>query len=228
MIAENINTINSKIRACEKKCNKIIGSTKLVAVSKRKNANLILEAHNCGQVFFGENYLQEAIKKVSELPSSIKWHFIGNLQSNKVKKAVASFDVIETVDKLRLAQAIDKQVCSLNKNVSFLIQVNIGDEIQKSGIAPEKAEGLLKEIIETTSLKASGIMVIPPYSPQPEASRPFFIRAKKLTDELAKKELFFNNESVELSMGMSSDYIQAIEEGATIVRVGTAIFGKRD
>jgi pyridoxal phosphate enzyme (YggS family) len=228
MISENLKAVQEKINICEINTKRPKGSVKLVAVSKRKDADLIIEAHNCGQVYFGENYLQEALTKIPDLPSTIKWHFIGNLQSNKVKKAVEFFNVIETVDSLKIAKLIEKHSNFFHKQISFFVQVNIGKEKQKAGVDYEQAKVLLEQISLTTSLKASGLMVIPPFSTSPEDSRPYFRAAKQLADELAKKELFLDNEAVELSMGMSGDFIQAIEEGATIIRVGTAIFGTRE
>lgn len=201
---------------------------KLVAVSKTVDVALIRQAMACGQTCFGENYLQEAVNKIPLLASPAKWHFIGHLQSNKAGKAVELFDVIQTVDRWKLAKALDNHAHIRNKKLPVLIQVNVGRESQKSGVLPEMAEELLRQIVQETDLIVLGLMTIPPFFPDPEKSRPYFKELFQLAKRLAALHLFADNTNVELSMGMSDDYPIAIEEGATIVRVGTALFGARN
>ncbi|PID71601.1 MAG: YggS family pyridoxal phosphate-dependent enzyme [Desulfobulbus propionicus] len=228
MIAQNFHTIRNEMRACAKQCERQAEDVKLIAVSKRKPVELIQEAYDNGQLQFGENYLQEAAEKIPQLPADISWHFIGHLQSNKTKQAVALFDVIETVDRIKLAKLIDKHAKALQKNVSILLQINIGKEKQKGGVMPEEAELLLNQIRDETDLPVLGLMIIPPFSADAEQTRKFFIQTRKMAENFAKKHLFADNNKVELSMGMSGDFQVAIEEGATYIRIGTALFGARE
>ncbi len=203
------------------------GSVKLVAVSKTVPAGLVKEAMDCGQLLFGENYLQEAQEKIPLLGAGASWHFIGRLQSNKCREAAALFDMVETVDRLKVAQRLNEYAGTLGRKLNILVQVNIGEEAQKAGIMPEETGQLLEAIAACGNLTCHGLMALPPCFDEPEASRPYFRRLRQLAGQYAQKELFYNNHQVELSMGMSGDYIAAIEEGATIIRVGTAIFGAR-
>lgn len=228
MIQDNYQTIRQKISQCAAGCNRAADSIHLVAVSKKKECALIQQAFDCGQRIFGENYLQEAAQKIPELPSSITWHFIGHLQSNKAKQAVILFDVIETVDSLKLAKLIDKHANALSKSIAILLQINIGREPQKAGVLPEETESLLRRISSETKLQVRGLMVIPPFSNNPEETRLFFRETRKLAEDFARKQLFTDNQNVVLSMGMSADFHVAIEEGATHIRIGTALFGARD
>ena len=228
MIQDNYHTIREKISQCAIDCNRDPNTIQLVAVSKKKACALIQQVFDCGQRVFGENYLQEAAQKIPELSSSAKWHFIGHLQSNKAKQAVSLFDVIETVDSLKLAKLIDKHAQALGKSTAILLQINIGLEPQKAGVLPEEAESLLRQITSETKLRVLGLMVIPPFSDTPEVTRPFFKETRKLAEDFARKKLFTDNQNVVLSMGMSADYQIAIEEGATHIRIGTALFGARD
>ena len=201
---------------------------KLIAVSKRKPVSAIQEALHAGQLDFGENYIQEAVGKIEELHGQGIFHFIGPLQSNKAKLAVTYFDLIHTVGRIKIAKAIAKHAAHLDKTQKILVQVNVGREKQKSGIAPEQAEELLLNIQQLPALKVCGLMTIPPYGQQPEASRPYFSALRTLGLSLQDKGLIAQKNPLELSMGMSGDYQVAIEEGATMIRVGTAIFGIRD
>lgn len=228
MIAQNLDAILDDITRCAHRCGRAPDSVKLVAVSKRKHVTLIQEAYDNGQRLFGENYLQEAAEKIPQLPDDITWHFIGHLQSNKTKQAVALFDVIETVDRLKLAKLIDKHAKALQKRVSILLQVNIGMEEQKAGVPPEEAELLLNRIHEETDLPVLGLMVIPPYAADAEQTREYFTQTRLMAENFAQKQLFADNKKVALSMGMSGDYQVAIEEGATFIRIGTALFGARE
>ncbi|MBW2328482.1 MAG: YggS family pyridoxal phosphate-dependent enzyme [Deltaproteobacteria bacterium] len=227
MICNNLDSIRTRIREVAEHCGRNPQEIRLVAVSKRMPAEAVAEAYSCGQVIFGENYLQDAREKIKQLEPSLQWHFIGHLQTNKAKMAAELFQVIETVDRLKIARALNRHAGELEKTLEVLIQVNVGKEPQKSGMLPEKTKGLLQDIQSLSNLKVRGLMTMPPYGREPEASRPWFRELKQLADQLACKGLFEDNDAVELSMGMTGDFTVAIEEGATLVRVGTAIFGPR-
>jgi len=227
MICDNLRHIRSTIAQTALACGRDPETIKLLAVSKGMGIDRISQAIDCGQTLFGENYLQEAADKIRQLPPTVGWHFIGHLQGNKARLAAGLFAVVETVDRLKVAQALDRQAKALNREVSILVQVNTGREQQKSGVLPEETGQLLRLIAQTTDLRVRGLMTLPPYSPDPEKSRPYFKILKQLAEQCAARQLFADNRRVELSMGMSGDYPVAIEEGATIVRVGTALFGTR-
>jgi pyridoxal phosphate enzyme (YggS family) len=227
MIRDNLAQILETIAQTARKVSRNPEEIKLVAVTKMVDIDKIWQAVDRGQMLFGENYLQEAAGKIDLFPPTVNWHFIGHLQSNKAKQAVELFDVIETVDRWKVAQALDNHSKSRNKKVNILIQVNTGREKQKSGVFPEATETLLRQIAHQTDLRVLGLMTMPPFSPDPEKSRPYFRVLNNLATHLAALGLFADNAHVELSMGMSGDYAVAVEEGATIVRVGTALFGTR-
>jgi len=227
MICENLKRIQTRIQEAAERSKRNPMDIHLVAVSKRMPPEAIIESSQCGQIIFGENYLQEAKEKISLLDPSLRWHFIGNLQSNKARIAAELFQVIETVDRIKIGKALDNYAGKLNKELDILIQVNVGREPQKAGVLPEQAEELLQLLQPLTNLKVCGLMTMPPYGHEPEASRPWFSELKQLSLQFADKGLFTNNNSVELSMGMSGDFTVAIEEGATLIRIGTAIFGPR-
>ena len=198
----------------------------LVAASKTRTPAEILEAIEAGIQLIGENYIQEAEKAHAVVGSQAKWHFIGHLQRNKVKKAVRIFDMIETVDSLEIAREIDKRCAEIGKVIPILIEVNIGREPQKSGVLPEDTELLVKDISALVNVRITGLMAMGPLSGDPEDSRPHFVAMKKLFDRM--KELNLPNVGMKyLSMGMTSSYKIAPEEGANIVRIGTKIFGER-
>jgi len=228
MINENLAHIRAAITQAARQAGRNPADIKLVAVSKQVGIEGIRQAMACGQTLFGENYLQEAADKIPQCQGTASWHFIGHLQSNKVAQAAKLFDVVETVDRLKIAVALDKQAKLLDKNLSILIQINSGGEKQKSGIPGEEAENLLQRIREETDLPVLGLMTIPPFFPDPEQSRPYYSALRDLARRLAERQLFTDNANVELSMGMSDDFPVAIAEGATIVRVGTALFGARN
>ncbi len=227
MISENIATIQEKIAIAATTSNRSPEDIKLVAVSKRFPVTAIQEAYAAGQTLFGENYIQEVQQKSPKLPEQVRFHFIGHLQTNKAKIAAESCAMVETVDRLKLAKALNKRLEELQNNMDILVQVNIGEDPDKSGISAEDTENLLNELQSIPRIRTCGLMTMPPIEPNPELSRPYFRRLRLLSEKLSKKNLFFDNDRIELSMGMSSDYHIAIEEGATIVRVGTAIFGNR-
>jgi len=227
MIRDNLARILETITQTARHVGRNPEEIKLVAVSKTIGVDLMREAVDSGQILFGESYLQEAVGKIPLFPSTVNWHFIGHLQSNKVKQAVELFHVIETVDRWKVAKALDSQATILKKELSVLLQINIGREKQKSGVLPEEAEALLHLIAQETDLRVLGLMTMPPFFSDPERSRPYFQELRKLAQRLAALNLFADNRQVELSMGMSNDYPIAVEEGATLVRVGTALFGAR-
>ena len=227
MIRENIFNIKRKIAEITKSSGRSDQRVRLVAVSKRFPTSAIKEAQNSGQVDFGENYLQEMQEKYDALKGEVNFHFIGHLQSNKAATAARICSMIETVDRLKLAKILNNQLRTLNKRLDILIQVNIANDDTKAGISPQQTEDLLKRIQKLDMLRPLGLMTMPPFSDDPEETRIHFKRLKELADTLGAKKLFYDNSSIELSMGMTNDYEVAIQEGATLVRIGTAIFGQR-
>lgn len=228
MIRENLRLIQASIARAAEKSGRTPEEITLVAVTKTVPIAAIQETIRCGHNFFGENYIQEAAGKIPCCPPDTNWHFIGHLQSNKAKQAVKLFQVIETVDRWEIARILNKYARQLNRYPSILIQVNLGRERQKSGILSEHLEDLLHRIGQETALPVLGLMTMPPYFSDPEQSRPYFQQLKELSMQLARKNLFADNSNVVLSMGMSNDYTVAIEEGATTIRVGSALFGTRN
>jgi pyridoxal phosphate enzyme (YggS family) len=227
MICDNLEHIRAAVLETALRCGRRPDSVKIVAVSKHVSAARLTEAQTCGQTVFGENYLQEAAGKISQLSSSLKWHCIGHLQSNKVATAAELFQVVQTVDRLKIAAALNTHAARLGKQLDVLVQVNVGREPQKSGVLPEEAESLLRAMQPLASLRVRGLMTMPPLGREPEESRSWFRALKQLSVQLSEKGLFHDNSAVELSMGLSGDFVVAIEEGATMIRIGTAIFGER-
>lgn len=198
-----------------------------MTVSKTIAPDVVREVIEAGVTILGENYVQEARDKFKALVQyPVSWHFIGHLQSNKAKYAVRLFDLIHSVDSLKLARELDKQAAKVDKIQQILVQVNISAEDTKSGISPDEAPRLIEEIGRLKNLAVKGLMTMPPYFYQPEKVQPFFADLRKLRDQI--KEQSPRNVSLdELSMGMTGDFEVAIKEGATLVRIGTAIFGER-
>ena len=199
----------------------------LVAAAKARKPEEILKAIEAGVKIVGENYVQEAERAYEVIGNKAKWHFIGHLQKNKVKKAVKIFDMIETIDSFEIAKEIDKRCAQIGKIMPVLIEVNIGREEQKSGVLPENSEQLVKEISALPNISVMGLMTMGPLSANPEDSRPHFVEMKKLFEKIKKLNLS-NIEMKYLSMGMTNSYKIAPEEGANIVRIGTKIFGERN
>jgi hypothetical protein len=226
-IAGNIEIIRARIRAAATRVGRDPDSVRLVAVSKHQPLAVIQEAMAAGQAVFGENYLQEAQEKIASLGQGLVWHCIGHLQSNKARIAAEIFDCIETLDRLKLARALEARLVELGKTLPVLVQVNVGGEVQKAGVAPEKAGQLCRELQQFPHLILQGLMTMPPFVEDPEESRVCFRRLRLLGEELAAQGFLGLHGPVELSMGMSGDFEVAIEEGATLVRVGTALFGER-
>ncbi len=226
-IAVNIAQIRERIDQACLRSGRNPAEVHLIAVSKVKPAQLVEAAFAAGQQLFGENYVQEFCDKAEQVEAPVSWHFIGALQTNKVKYLRGKVEMIHSVDRLALAQEIDKQWRKLGKFVDILIQVNLGDESSKSGCSPDKLVQLAKDISNLENIRIKGLMCLPPFSAEPEEVRPWFRQLRQLRDELAALKLP-KVEMKELSMGMSGDFEVAVEEGATLVRVGTAIFGERN
>ncbi|MBI5440645.1 MAG: YggS family pyridoxal phosphate-dependent enzyme [Deltaproteobacteria bacterium] len=225
-LRDRLERIRKDLRSAEERAGREPGVVKLLAVTKKVSPATIREAWELGVRAFGENYVQEALAKADELPPDIEWHFIGRLQTNKAKLAVERFSVIECLDRPSLADALENAARSRGIRVRVLVQVNAAGEETKAGAPPEGAVELVRRAPEWPHLEFGGLMVIPPYSLDPEETRPHFRALRELRDRIAALRLP-GVDLRELSMGMSGDYEVAVEEGATIVRIGTALFGPR-
>lgn len=223
-IARNLEAVRARLAAAARSANRDPASIQLVAVSKRKPVEAIRAAYEAGQRDFGENYSQELVAKAAELAEreEIRWHHIGHVQRNKVKQLLPHVHLLHAVDRAKLVAELDKRAHTAERRVPVLVQVNIAGEDTKSGCAPDQLGALLSTLRQAERVRAVGLMTMPPYLEDPEQVRPVFRRLRELRDEHGGVA-----ELPELSMGMSHDYAVAIEEGATIVRVGTAIFGAR-
>jgi pyridoxal phosphate enzyme (YggS family) len=222
--ADNLAAIQQQIQAACARAGRDTQSVLLLAVAKTHPAETIAEAVKSGQVFFGENKVQEARVKIPLCPGKARWHFIGHLQSNKVRDAVELFEMVQGVDNLSLAREISKRCEQAAKPMPILFEVNVAGESSKFGYPPEKLLAELKELNSLPRITVEGLMTIPPYAVDPEKSRPHFRRLRELKTQC---EEILGASLPHLSMGMSGDFEIAIEEGATIVRVGTALFGLR-
>jgi len=222
--AENLAAIQQRIHAACERSGRDPASVLLLAVSKSHPPETIREAVENGQVFFGENKIQEAKAKIPLSPGKARWHFIGHLQSNKVRDAVELFEMIQGVDSLAIAQEINRRADQAAKTVPLLLEVNVAGEASKFGYAPEKLLAELKTLDALPRIEVHGLMAIPPFSPVAEKSRVYFQRLRELKGQC---EQILGVPLPHLSMGMSGDFAVAIEEGATMVRVGTALFGER-
>jgi pyridoxal phosphate enzyme (YggS family) len=220
-IKENLECIEARICAACEKAGRSRDEVKLVAVSKRKPVEAVLEAAEAGQILFGENRVQEAQTKVPVCPQHLHWHLIGHLQSNKARLAVGLFRMIHSVDSEKLLRALDEYATT---SLPILIQVNISGEGSKSGCAPEEAAALIDAANQCSQVEVHGLMTLPPFTPDPEKTRTHFSNLRKLRDQLQETT---GTPLPELSMGMSHDFEIAIQEGATFVRIGTDIFGSR-
>jgi hypothetical protein len=229
-IAENIAQVRERIRAAAVRAGRDPASITLMAVSKTFPAESIREAYASGIRVFGENRVQEFTGKagaVRDLPDA-RWHMIGHLQSNKAGKAAELFHAVDSVDSLKLAEKLDEAAQAAGRKVPALIEINVGGEAAKTGIAPDSGEldRLLGEMARLQHLEVRGLMTVPPYAEDPEGARPYFRRLRELRAQIAVRRLA-GIDMEELSMGMSHDFEVAIEEGSTCVRVGSAIFGSR-
>jgi len=222
--ADNLAGIQQRIRVACDRAGRDVSSVLLLAVSKTCLAETIAEAVKGGQVFFGENKIQEAKAKIPLCPGMARWHFIGHLQSNKVRDAVELFEMIQGVDSLDLVREISKRCEQAAKEMPILLEVNVAGESSKFGYKPERLLAEFKELSALPRILIQGLMTVPPYVTEPEKARPHFRRLRELKSE-CEQTLGFA--LPHLSMGMSGDFEVAIEEGATIVRIGTALFGPR-
>jgi PLP dependent protein len=223
-VARNLEEVRNAIAAAARRAGRDPAGVRLIAVSKTVAPEQIRAAMDAGQDIFGENYLQEARDKIALLGRRVGWHLIGHLQTNKAKAAVELFDLIHAVDRLKLAQALDAAAARIGKVQDILVQVNQAGEDTKSGVAEATAPDLVREVARLDHLRLLGLMTMPPWFPGPEEARPYFRALRELRDRLREA---CGLPLPELSMGMSGDYAVAVEEGATLVRVGTAIFGQR-
>jgi hypothetical protein len=226
-LKNRLERIKERIKETADACKRPPASIRLLAVSKTMPTEVVAEAIEAGVTDLGENYIQEAKVKINALATyPATWHFIGHLQSNKAKYAVRLFDLIHSVDSLKLAQELDKYAKKNDKIQAILIQVNVAKEESKSGVYVEDTIQLLREVSRLENISVKGLMTMPPFFNEPEKARPYFAALREFRDQI-KKEAIPNISLDELSMGMTGDFEAAIEEGATIVRIGTAIFGDR-
>ncbi len=220
-LAERLADVQERIASACRRAGRRPEGVRLVAVSKTKPVDLLLEGIQAGVAILGESYIQEAQPKIETIGHPVEWHFIGRLQSNKAKFAVRIFDLIHSVDSLKLAQEINKRAADIDRRQPVLISVNLGGEESKSGLTADQTPELAARIMEMPNLELRGLMTVPPPADEPEDSRPYFAALRELKEKIGQP-------LTELSMGMSGDYEVAVEEGATLVRIGTAIFGPRD
>jgi len=222
-IKDNLLWVRERIEKAAQRAGRDPKGIKLVAVSKTVEAARVRQAIEAGVSILGENYVQEAQEKIEEIGQTVSWHFIGHLQSNKAKYAVRLFDVIHSLDSLPLAEELDKRAGQVNRLLKVMIEVNISGEATKFGTDEERVLNLSRKILGLSHLSLEGLMTMPPYFDSPEMSRPYYIRLRELKEKMVRE----GTPMKELSMGMSNDFEIAIEEGATYVRIGTAIFGAR-
>ena len=225
-IAANIAQVKQQIATACCRCGRDPGEVRLIAVAKKKPAQDINAAIAAGQTLIGESYVQECVAKIDSVTAEAEWHFIGSLQSNKVKYLRGKVAMIHSVDRLSLAREIDRQWGKIPAKIDILIQVNLGAEPTKSGTETTKLIEMVPQIAALRHLRIKGLMTLPPWSEDPEAVRPYFRQLKDLAQQVDALNLE-NVHMHELSMGMSHDFAVAIEEGATMIRIGTAIFGPR-
>ena len=227
MVAENYRYVLKKVEEACARSGRDPKDVTLIAVSKTKPIEMIEEAMEAGARVFGENKVQELCDKYEQLPKDLHWHLIGHLQRNKVKYIVDKAELIHSVDSLKLAEEISKEALKKNVEVNILIEVNVAEEESKFGVSVEETLALVEEIAKLPGIHIQGLMTIAPYTTDPEENRPVFRTLKKLAVDIKKKNI--DNVTMDvLSMGMTGDYQVAVEEGATLVRVGTGIFGERN
>ncbi len=223
-IAENLEHVRSQIADAAKKKGRSPDDIELVAISKTHDAEKVHEAYEAGQTLFGESRVQEARAKIPLLPSSLRWHFVGHLQKNKIRHALPLFELFHSVDSLALAQEMNRIASEDGMHPRVLLEVNVAGEGSKFGFKPETVRAEIESLLALPRLSIEGFMIIPPLAEEAEASRTFFVQLRQLRDALEKE---FDLKLPLLSMGMTNDFTVAVEEGATLVRVGTAIFGER-
>ena len=227
MVCQNYKEIKTVVKNTCTACRRDESEVTLIAVSKTKPVEMLQEAYNAGARDFGENKVQEIMDKYDKLPQDIRWHMIGHLQTNKVKYIADKVHMIHSVDSLKLATEINKQALKAGRVIPVLIEVNIAGEDSKFGVSPSECEALIRSIHTLPGIAVKGLMAVPPFVEDAEDNRQYFRALKQLSVDIMQKNI--DNVCMDfLSMGMSGDYIVAIEEGANLVRVGTSIFGERD
>ncbi|MDI6776070.1 MAG: YggS family pyridoxal phosphate-dependent enzyme [Syntrophales bacterium] len=225
-VKANIEKIRSNIAEAALRTGRHASEIRLMAVTKTVDENHIMEAIEAGVDIIGENYVQEAKRKMEKLGKPIEWHMIGHLQTNKAKYAVGLFDMIHSLDRMDLAIELDRRSKASGHLTKVLIEVNISGEKTKNGVSPKEAIDLIRNVATLENLLVYGLMTMPPWFDDPEKTRPYFVALRKLRDRIIEEQIE-RVEMRELSMGMSVDYRVAVEEGATIVRIGRDIFGER-
>ena len=227
-IQENWRALLGRVEGACSNAGRSASAVRIVAVSKTHPAESVLEAYEAGVRLFGENYVQEALPKMDAVvrADEAEWHFIGAIQSNKAKQVIGRFSLLHSVDRWSLADALEKARIKTGRAVSVLIEVNVAEEASKSGISEKDLRPLVERISAETGIEIRGLMAFPPMTDHPETSRRYFARARTLSEEISSWRLP-RIEMKELSMGVTSDFEVAIEEGATLIRIGTAIFGGR-
>ena len=227
MLKENLENVEEKIQEACRRSGRNREDITLIAVSKTKPTETLQHAYDLGVRVFGENKVQELSEKYDALPDDIHWHMIGHLQRNKIKYIIGKTELIHSVDSFRLAEAIEKEAAKRNLTVDVLMEVNIAREESKFGLLPEEVDEFIEKVQKLPHLQVKGLMTIAPFVENPEENREVFAQLKKLSVDIATKNAHNITMSI-LSMGMTNDYQIAIEEGATMIRVGTGIFGARD
>ncbi|MDD5154089.1 MAG: YggS family pyridoxal phosphate-dependent enzyme [Desulfovibrionales bacterium] len=226
MLSENIDAVQKRIYEAASRTGRDPSTVKLLAATKAVPAAGIREAVSCGLTLFGENYIQEARTKIEEVGLGVSWHFIGRLQTNKARYAVRLFDLIHSLDNEDLAMELNRRAAAVPRIMPVLIEVNLSGEENKGGIVPDALLPFLEKVAVLPNLSVRGLMTMPPFFADPEKARPYFRRLKELGEEIQVRNIP-NIRLEEVSMGMTGDFEVAIEEGATIVRIGTALFGPR-
>src|SRR6266480_2914462 len=223
-VAENLERVREQVAEAAAKVGRAVDEIQLIAISKTHDAEKVRAAYGAGQTLFGESRVQEARAKIPELPSNIRWHFVGHLQKNKIRHALPLFEIIHSIDSLALAQDINRIAQEEGLHPRVLLEVNVAGEGSKFGFAPDKLREQMQELLALARLSIEGLMCIPPLGVESEDSRKFFVQVRELRDSLEKE---FSVKLPQLSMGMTQDFVIGIDEDATLVRVGTAIFGER-
>jgi pyridoxal phosphate enzyme (YggS family) len=223
-IAENLERVQEQIAYAAAKVGRAVDEIEVVAISKTHEAAKVREAIEAGQTLFGESRVQEARVKIPELPSNLRWHFVGHLQKNKIRHALPLFELIHSVDSLALAQEVNRIAEEDGLHPRILLEVNVAGEGSKFGFGPDRLRAEMESLLAFSRLSILGLMTIPPLAEEAEASRKYFVQLRELRDRL---QMEFHVDLAQLSMGMTQDFAVAVEEGATLVRVGTAIFGER-
>jgi PLP dependent protein len=223
-IAENLERVREQIAQAAAKAGRAVDEIELVAISKTHEAAKVREAIEAGQTLFGESRVQEARVKIPDLPSNLRWHFVGHLQKNKIRHALPLFELIHSIDSLALAQDVNRIAEEDGLHPRVLLEVNVAGEGSKFGFKPETLRAEMESLLAFSRLSILGLMTIPPIAEEAEASRKYFVELRELRDQLQTE---FHVDLAQLSMGMTQDFTVAVEEGATLVRVGTAIFGER-